>query len=205
MDKTHIGLIRHAPTDWNSIKRIQGQTDVGLSPEAYELIDQWKTSLNKHPWSRILTSDLSRAYLTAFALNRHLNLPLKLDKRLREQDWGHWTGKSIHKLRKTDPEAITKEEAAGWDFTPPGGESRKEVLLRTLEAIHEASRRWRGEAILVVTHYGNIASLANHLMHRKFLPEEGKLIKKHALHRILIDHSYPEATKYSLVALNEDL
>lgn len=205
MDKTHIGLIRHAPTDWNATKRLQGQNDIGLSPESYARIDQWRASITKHPWSRILTSDLSRAYLTALALNTDLNLPVELDMRLREQDWGRWTGKSIQELRITDPEAIAKEEAAGWNFTPPEGESREEVLLRTLEAIHEASKRWRGETILVVTHYGNIASLANHLMHRKFIPKEGKLIKKHALHRILIDHSYPAATKYSLVALNEDL
>ncbi|MEZ6853565.1 histidine phosphatase family protein [Halodesulfovibrio aestuarii] len=203
MKQTYIGLLRHAPTGWNSVKRIQGQHDVSLPQESYDIINEWIPSIMHYPWTRILTSDLARAYHTALALNKHTNVPIERDSRLREQDWGAWAGHTIQDLRETTPEEIARQEAAGWDFKPPGGESRIEVLNRTLEAMHEATRRWDGEHILIVTHYGNIASIANHLMHTKFLPEEGKLIKKHALHRLIAEQTAPETTQYSILSLNE--
>lgn len=205
MKQTHIGLLRHAPTGWNAVKRIQGQYDAQLLQEGYDAIEGWIPTVKQYPWTRILTSDLSRAYLTALALNKHLNIPIDLDSRLREQDWGAWTGDSISNLRETVPEEIARQEAAGWEFKPPSGESRTEVLNRTLEAMHDATRQWNGEDILIVTHYGNIASVANHLMHKKFLPEEGKLIKKHALHRLVAEEPTPEEIHYSVLALNEVL
>jgi broad specificity phosphatase PhoE len=183
MKQTHIGLLRHAPTGWNAMKRIQGQYDVPLPQESYEVIDGWIPSIMQHPWTRILTSDLSRAYFTALALNKHLNIP----------------------LREIAPEEVARQEAAGWEFTPPSGESRTKVLNRTLEALHDATLRWEGENILIVTHYGNIAILANHLMHKNFLPEEGRLIEKHALHRLVAEQATPESTQYSVLALNEVL
>ncbi|MCG8529513.1 MAG: histidine phosphatase family protein [Desulfovibrionales bacterium] len=205
MKKNHIGLIRHAPTGWNTAKRIQGQHDVSLPQSSFEEIEKWIPQLKKYPWTRIVTSDLSRAYLTALKINKHLDIPIELDDRLREQDWGLWTGDSIKDIRKKDPEQITYQESTGWNFTPPLGESRNAVLTRTLSAIHEATKRWPGEDILFVTHYGNIATIANHLLDKKFLPEEGKLVDKRALHRVKVDNSHPQGTKYSLIALNEKL
>ncbi|SIO17322.1 histidine phosphatase family protein [Halodesulfovibrio marinisediminis] len=205
MKQTQIGLLRHAPTAWNAIKRIQGQYDVPLQEDSFEHINSWASSIKRHSWTRIVTSDLSRAHLTALALNRYLHVPVELDSRLREQDWGIWTGDSISRLREIDSEEVDRQEAAGWDFTPPNGESRKEVLSRTLEALHEATRRWEGENILVVTHQGNISTVANHLLQKKFLPEEGKLIKKYTLHRISAETIPPETTQFSVIALNEVL
>lgn len=205
MKQTHIGLLRHAPTGWNAVKRIQGQYDVPLPQESYKVIDGWVPAIKQYPWTRILTSDLSRAHLTALILNKHLRIPVELDSRLREQDWGSWTGNSIRHLREIAPSEMKRQEAAGWEFTPPNGESRTKVLKRTLEALDAATSRWKGENILIVTHHGNIASIANHLMHKKFLPEEGRLIEKHALHRIVAEQTTPESIQYSVLALNEVL
>lgn len=205
MNQTQIGLLRHAPTAWNDVKRLQGQYDVPLQPKSFEVINSWIPSIKKYPWTRILTSDLSRAHLTALALNKWLHVPVELDSRLREQDWGIWTGDSISHLREIDPEEVERQEAAGWKFTPPNGESRADVLARTLEALQEATSRWKGENILVVTHQGNITSVANHLMKKQFLPHEGKLIKKHTLHRLTAKSSKAEPAQYSILALNEVL
>lgn len=205
MKETYIGLLRHAPTGWNNAKRIQGQFDIPLLHESYDVINDWLPVIKQYPWSRIVTSDLSRAYLTALALNQHLDIPIEIDSRLREQDWGIWTGDSIQRLREVVPGEVARQEAAGWDFTPPRGESRTEVLTRTLQALHEATQQWAGENILVVTHQGNIMTIANHLMDKKFLPEEGKLVEKHALHRLIADSQYTEAPHYSFIAMNEAL
>lgn len=205
MQETHIGLLRHAPTGWNAEKRIQGQFDIPLQEESFTVINSWISSIKKHPWNRILTSDLSRAHLTALALNTYLHLPIELDSRLREQDWGAWTGNSIRQLREQSPDEVIRQENAGWNFTPPNGESRTDVLERTMKALHEAIFRWQGEHILVVTHQGNITTVANHLLRKKYLPEEGKTIRKHTLHHLIAETPTPDEIHYSVRELNEVL
>ena len=77
---------------------------------------------------------------------------------------------------------------SGWSFQPPGGESRKQVLRRSLAAIYEAHTSWPGESILVVCHEGVIKCLLYHLTKRKFLPDEPPLIKPNHLHLLEQDN-----------------
>ena len=88
-------------------------------------------------------------------------------------------------------------EAAGWDFTPPGGESRHSVLARSLAALEAAADCWPGQTILVVTHEGVLKCLLYHLHQRQFLPAEPKLKKSKHLHWIQYD-----GRLFSVEALN---
>ena len=42
---THFGLLRHAMTEWNRERRIQGQTDTALSPLGERQAAQWGQAL----------------------------------------------------------------------------------------------------------------------------------------------------------------
>jgi probable phosphoglycerate mutase len=179
---TCFGLIRHGETSWNRQKKIQGQTQTRLTPEGERQVQGWATPLKKLPWDRILTSDLIRAQKTAEALNATLNLPLHCNSKIREQHWGDWTGRTIRQLRADQPQAVAAQETAGWNFRPPRGESRQEVLGRSREALLETARRWPGKKILVVTHNGVLKCLLYHLSQRPFLPDEGPLIRPFHLH-----------------------
>ena len=121
MSRCVFYLLRHAPTLWNLDKRIQGQWDSELAPAATAQCEALAPRLAGLALARILCSDLGRAKSTAGILNRGLRLPVTLDKRLREQHYGEWTGKH---WRDIPPEAIAAAEAAGWNFHPTGGESR---------------------------------------------------------------------------------
>ena len=179
---TRLALIRHAPTDWNLRKWIQGQTDTRLVPEGRTLARTWGRRLQGQAWDRILASDLDRALESARLVNLSLNIPIHRDHRLREQDWGGWTGRSVAQLRAETPEALAEQEAAGWEFRPPGGENRLELLARSRQALDEAARNWPGQTILVVTHEGVIKSLLYHLAGRRYQPDEPSLIRPYHLH-----------------------
>jgi probable phosphoglycerate mutase len=181
---TFFDLMRHAPTVWNAQKRIQGQADAPLTPAGEDLARRWGRMLQGQPYSRILSSDLGRALATAAALNSALGLPLSADPRLREQDWGRWTGETLAALRTRDPRPLTAAEGRGWGFRPPGGESRHEVWRRGRAALVAAARRWPGETLLVVTHEGVIKCLAYRLSARRFLPTEMPLLRPRHLHRL---------------------
>ena len=82
---TRFGLLRHAMTEWNRERRIQGQTDTPLSPLGERQAGQWGHLLKAYPWNRILVSDARRALDTAALINESLEVPVHCDPRLREQ------------------------------------------------------------------------------------------------------------------------
>ena len=127
---TRFGLLRHAPTMWNEEKRIQGQKDSPLTAEGKKHAEAWGRLLKMYRWARILSSDLGRARTTASIINTVLNIPLSCDSRLREREWGGWTGKTLKQVRQEDPLLWAEQEKNGWNFCPPTGEAFIEVLER---------------------------------------------------------------------------
>ena len=177
LQPTSFGLIRHATTQWNEKKLIQGQQDSPLSLAGQQMATDWGRRLASFSWQRIICSDLGRTRETTELINQTLKLSIHPDKRLREQDWGEWSGISLAEVKKKHKELLQSMVRSGWSFQPPGGESRKQVLRRSLAAMQEAHTSWPGESILIVCHEGVIKCLLYHLTERKFLPEEPPLIK----------------------------
>ena len=182
---TRIGLIRHATTLWNEKKKIQGQLGSPLSAVGIQMAQSWGRELKGFPWQRIVSSDLERAKETTVLINKELDLPVIYDSRLREQDWGRWSGMTLAGVNEKDPLVLSKQVRSGWEFRPPGGESRHEVLQRTLKSLNEIHDNWPGENVLVVCHEGVIKCLLYHLLERKFLPEEPKVLKNFYLHLLV--------------------
>ena len=97
-------------------------------------------------WS---ASPLARAAETA-ALLSHPDP--NIEPALIEMDWGEWEGFDLDELRRRDGEAFGRNEAAGLDFRPPGGESPREVRDRVVHWLAAAATR--RESMVAVTHKG---------------------------------------------------
>ena len=82
---------------------------------------------------------------------------------------------------------IQQEEANGWNFCPPDGESRIHVLDRSLAAMASAALRFSGSRILVVCHNSVIKTLVYHALKRQFLPGEPKILSPYGLHELAFD------------------
>jgi len=177
-----FGCIRHSRTVWNEEERVQGWRDSPLTDKGQALARRWGEQLAVFPWQRILASDLGRARQTAQLINASLHLPLHTEPRLREQDWGEWSGLLYSELLTERKKEFARQERRGWDFRPPGGESRREVLRRSLAALGEASCQWPDAHILVVSHEGVIRCLACHLAGHTFLPGAPSLLREWHLH-----------------------
>jgi len=177
MKATRFGLIRHSRTLWNEEKRIQGLQNSPLSESGRQMAAAWGQELQALHWDRILASDLGRVQETVALINRQLQLPVHTELLLREQDWGNWSGLTFPQLFSRHADQVREQEAAGWDFRPPDGESRNEVLARALQALRQGAEQWPGQDILVVCHEGIIKTLLYHLLERKFLPDEPKILK----------------------------
>ena len=178
---TRFGLVRHAQTIWNREKKIQGQKDTPLTSNGKTQALRWGQALKQFSWDRILASDIGRAWETAKIINQALSLSLQTDSRLREQDWGEWEGLRRAEIELSHTHVLEEQVKRGWEFRPPNGESRKEVLERVRSALAEVGSRYGGEQILVICHQGVIKALVYELENRKFRPEEPKLIDKNSL------------------------
>ena len=194
---TYFALLRHAETEWNREKRIQGQQDAPLTARGREQAKQWGRALRRYQLDQLVTSDLGRAKLTASLINQELELPLTMESRLREQDWGMWTGIKFSDLSIDD---LRGREKMGWHFRPVGGENRLEVLERSKQALMDIAQLSVGRNVLVVTHGGVIRCLLYRLCERRFLPEEPPLIEPYKLHWLSCD-----GETFQIQHLNEKL
>ena len=82
-------IVRHGETDWNKLKRFQGNIDIELNEKGRELAGLLGARLEKEniTFERIYSSPLNRAYETACLIRGHQNVKiliiifkLRLDK-----------------------------------------------------------------------------------------------------------------------------
>lgn len=127
--RIRCAIIRHAPTQWNVEKRLQGRTDIGLGPEGRIVAASWSVPPAWAEW-RVLTSPLTRARETAAIL--FPNATAEIENSLREMSFGDWEGQSLEALRGAPGSDAESREAMGLDFRAPNGESPREVQQRLL-------------------------------------------------------------------------
>lgn len=194
---TTFGLLRHAQTEWNVLKKIQGSEDSPLTSQGKEDTTEWAETLKGYHWDRIIASDLGRVRATVDIINRKLNLPVTFDARLREQHWGDWEGHTLPSIQENFKEDLARRVAMGWQFSAPGGESRLAVRDRVLATLLKSAKKWPGQKILVVCHQGVVKSVLYSITKRNFMPGEDPLLEHNRLHIISCTHQH-----FSAVQLN---
>lgn len=141
MKAVTLHLLRHGPPLRPGL--LLGRTDVAArDPGCARLLAPARTL----DVAGIVSSDLRRARASAEALAQARALPLAVDPRWRELDFGDWDGRA--------PDAVPQADLARfWDdpdaSPPPGGERWSALCHRVGQAIRERDR-----ATLVVTHAG---------------------------------------------------
>ncbi|MGV1036115.1 MAG: histidine phosphatase family protein [Candidatus Nanopelagicales bacterium] len=146
---------RHGRTAWNAARRFQGHSNVPLDEVGRAQAAAAAPTLASMGPSMIISSDLERARHTADSLGHLVDLPVRVDPRLRETHAGAWEGLDRAALERDFGEELAAW-AAGSDLAPGGGERRSEVAARMLTAIDEALADVpAGGALVVATHGGS--------------------------------------------------
>ena len=137
-------LLRHGESEGNAAKVIQGSGEYPLSDKgkeqaikAREIVAIWNPSF-------YISSDLDRAFDTAFLLSAGSPSIIK-DERYRERSAGKWEGFSRDELEKMYPGSIENDA-----LRPEEYESEKSVYDRILPAMRD-SLKFDG-LVLVVSH-----------------------------------------------------
>jgi len=131
-----IAFLRHGPTEWNALGRIQGHTDIPLSDEGLAKMRGLRPPA-PFDQARAFASPLLRARQTAEALG--LAAPV-LDARLMEQNWGRWEGLSRAEILARDGADCFAAAGLKGAFTPPGGESTNALMARVAAFLKDAAK-----------------------------------------------------------------
>lgn len=145
-----IDLLRHGETDGGA--RYRSHTDDPLTATGWG--QMWAAVERAPAWERIVTSPLKRCAAFAQALAQRLSIPVAIDERWREMDFGAWEGRTAADLMTTDAEALGRFWRDPWHNAPPGGESLAHVQARVFAAWDDIVRQRR--PTLVIGHGGPI-------------------------------------------------
>jgi 2,3-bisphosphoglycerate-dependent phosphoglycerate mutase len=159
-------LVRHGQSDWNLKNLFTGWKDPDLSPQGVSEAKAAGQRLKAKglKFDLCFTSALTRAQHTLQLILAELGqtgLPETRDQALNERDYGELTG-----LNKDDARAKWGEEQVlvwrrSFDVPPPGGESLKDTLARSLPYYmhHIQPHVLEGKSVLVAAHGNSLRSL----------------------------------------------
>jgi broad specificity phosphatase PhoE len=134
-------FIRHGETDFNVAQRLQGRSETRLNARgrsqgreiAGVLRDLFERDWHQPSDYAYVSSPLLRARETMELMRAELGLDpgaYAIDDRLAEISYGEWEGFTLAEIQARDPAVLQRRERDKWDFTPPGGESYREVAAR---------------------------------------------------------------------------
>ncbi len=169
-------LVRHGQSEWNLKNLFTGWRDVDLTEQG---IAEAKAAAHKLKAQGLsfdvaFTSALKRAQRTLDLMLAEMGqseIPITKDQALNERDYGELSGLNKDDARKKWGEEQVHIWRRSYDIAPPGGESLKDTLARTLPYYVEniLPRVLRGERVLVAAHGNSLRALV--MVLEKLTPE----------------------------------
>jgi 2,3-bisphosphoglycerate-dependent phosphoglycerate mutase len=159
-------LVRHGQSEWNLKNLFTGWRDVDLTEkgvaEAREAGRKLKAQGVK--FDVAFTSSLKRAQRTLNLMLEELgqtSISVFKDEALNERDYGDLVGLNKDDAREKWGEEQVHIWRRSYDVAPPGGESLKDTLARTLPyyVTEILPRVLRGERVLVSAHGNSLRAL----------------------------------------------
>jgi broad specificity phosphatase PhoE len=146
-------LTRHGQTTNNKSKTFSGWVDTPLTEQGILDAHAAATKLSGVNFDVIISSDLGRAFVTAYIISRKIGYTDEIlrSNRLREVNYGDIGNVSIVKAQAIYPGLDTDT-----NFVAPNGESLGQMQQRVLKFISELEEQYTDKTILLVAHGGVI-------------------------------------------------
>ena len=153
-------IVRHGETEWNVIKRFQGQLNTPLTEKGMEKLGETGKKLKNILFDQVYTSELERTVNSAEIIlnenNGYKNNKLELQKlaELNEVYFGVWQGLTYEEVFLKYPEEADNYfyNVKNYNAENVEAENLKDALERFLKGINKILNRHKSGNILVVTH-----------------------------------------------------
>lgn len=194
-----IYLTRHGETEWNTVRRMQGQGDSPLTLLGIRQAQWLAQRLKGKEFTCIYTSPLGRAKETALILNKTLNTRVIEDDRLMEIYLGDWEGRLLDDIDKEHP----TENKDFWEnptqFNMLDKEDFEDVRKRAADFFESIIKQHGSGKILVVAHAIILKGMLNYI--------QGKTVEDYWTGKHLLPTSLTKINvlghRYSLIYTGE--
>lgn len=139
-------VARHGETVWNVRNVVCGRTDIPLTEKGLEQAKALAEQAAQTEIDTIWCSPLIRARQTAQAVADRLELPVTIDQRLIEQNFGSYEG-----VYRFDEKYLEFRENLLVHF-PGGGESIAQVMARAYGVVEDIRKNYANRTVLLVSH-----------------------------------------------------
>lgn len=152
--RRRLVVLRHGETVANAKGIWQGQLDHELSEVGHRQARAAAAAITSLRPSRVVSSDLERARVTAEEVGAACGIEVALDPRWREIHAGGWQGLTADQVLAQYPEDADRL-ITGEDFRRGGhGESLADVAERTRAALTELTAAMEDEECVVIATHG---------------------------------------------------
>jgi 2,3-bisphosphoglycerate-dependent phosphoglycerate mutase len=178
-------IVRHGETEWNLIKKFQGQLDSPLTENGIKIMKDTGNKLKNIIFSRVYTSELGRAVKSAeIILNKNINykndkIEIKKMSELNEVYFGLWQELSHEEVfEKYSEEAENYfHNVKRYNAENIKAEKLKDALDRFLRGIEKILKNHKSGNILIVTHGTVLEMFINYVENKDLLEiDERKLV-----------------------------
>lgn len=157
---TRLCLVRHGETEWNTQRRIQGQTDIALNAMGMRQAEAAGRWLKQARIQALYSSDLQRAWTTAGCIGAALGLVPQPVPELRERRYGIFEGLTYAEAKVKHPAGYAAFERRDPDYDFDTGESLRAMFERVSGKLKALAAAHVGENVVVVLH-GGVLDIAN--------------------------------------------
>ena len=149
---TEIYVIRHAQSEGNLFRMMQGQWDGNITALGHRQIASLAERFRDVHLDAVYSSDLTRTRLTAGAILKYHDLPLHTTKALREMNLGRWEGCFFGDLAFSERDKLLQfiTDMQSWELD--GAETSPMVAERTYKELVNIAEENDGKTVAVVSH-----------------------------------------------------
>ncbi len=140
-------IARHGQTVWNVQNRVCGITEVELTEKGIGQAEALAQIAEAKGIDIILSSPLKRAVETSRIVAEVCHVPMEIEQRLIEQNYGIYEG-----VDRRNAEFLNNKRNFAYKY--PKGESMMQVAYRIYGLLDEIKEKYKDKKVLIISHGG---------------------------------------------------
>ena len=150
-------FVRHGQTEWNAIRRMQGQWNSDLTALGRKQAEVNGKLLSSCSIETMFVSPLDRTRQTAEIINHHLQLIPNYDDRIMEWDCGDWSGEMHEEVSIRWATEWRALQADRFNYRGPNCENYPDMFARAIPFLDEI--KTRSEKNIAIVSHGMIGKV----------------------------------------------
>lgn len=151
MHMLKVYLIPPGATESSGSGELLGLNNPPLSPEGVNQAERISDQLKPLVLEAVICGPMKRHMVTARIIGSAHDMPIRIEKNLRDLNYGRWSGKNFDSLLQDEPKLMAKLQSSPGRFKFPAGEKVKRGWRRVREFTYQFKMNFGVGNIALVT------------------------------------------------------